>query len=183
MFISGDCYLFKQLFGLYVGLVFDLIISFMKSISAGILLYRITAELPEVFLVYPGGPFFRNKDKGYWTIPKGEPVGQEELMSTALREFYEETGYSPAGDFKELKFIVQKAGKVVYCWAVAGDLNPLSMVCNTFALEWPPGSGKIVDFPEVDQGNWFSLDQARLLINSRQISFLDELEEMLKAGR
>ncbi|MET4141832.1 NUDIX domain-containing protein [Pedobacter sp. UYP1] len=154
----------------------------MKSISAGILLYRMTAELPEVFLVHPGGPFFRNKDKGYWTIPKGEPVGQEELISTALREFYEETGYSPAGDFKELKSIVQKAGKVVHCWAVAGDLNPLSMICNTFALEWPPGSGKVVDFPEVDRGNWFSLDQARPLINSRQISFLDELEEILTAG-
>ncbi|AMP98087.1 NUDIX hydrolase [Pedobacter cryoconitis] len=157
-------------------------IRIMKSISAGILLYRINGELAEVFLVHPGGPFFRNKDRGYWTIPKGEPVGQEELMATALREFCEETGYLPEGDFKPLNPIVQKAGKVVHCWAVAGNLDPLNMVCNTFTLEWPPGASKFVDFPEVDKGEWFSLDQARLFINLRQISFLDELEGILSAG-
>ncbi|MBE9597798.1 NUDIX domain-containing protein [Pedobacter sp. MC2016-24] len=154
----------------------------MKSISSGILLYRIKAQVPEVFLVHPGGPFFRNKDQGWWTIPKGEPLKGEVLLATALREFQEETGYLPEGDFRELKPIVQKAGKMVHCWAVAGDLDPSNMTCNTFALVWPPKSGKIMNFPEVDKGAWFSFDEAKLYINGRQIDFLDQLKAILTTG-
>jgi predicted NUDIX family NTP pyrophosphohydrolase len=151
----------------------------MGTLSAGILLYRIKSGVGKVFLVHPGGPFFRNKDKGWWTVPKGELHGEEEPLDAAVREFQEETGYLPRGDFKILKPVVQKGGKVVHCWAVPGDLDPLKMTCNTFPLEWPPKSGKIVNFPEVDKGAWFSFNDARMFINERQRAFVDELEAML----
>jgi len=142
--------------------------------SAGILLYRESDGILEFFLVHPGGPFFRNKDAGWWTVPKGEILSGEEPLSTAIREFEEETGYKPSGDFIMLSPIVQKGGKQVFCWAVKGDLDPMLSTCNTFELEWPPKSGKMKTFAEVDKGGWFNYDDAKTLINDKQVSFLDE---------
>ncbi|PTS99332.1 NUDIX hydrolase [Pedobacter sp. HMWF019] len=147
----------------------------MGKISAGILLYKKKLDQLQVLLVHPGGPFFKNKDAGWWTIPKGESENDEELLKTALREFQEETGYVPSGNFRPLNPIIQKGGKTVYGWAIAGELEVANIVCNTFDLEWPPKSGKIQQFPEIDQARWFDLAEARLKINERQIAFLDEL--------
>lgn len=147
--------------------------------SAGILLYRIRKNQPEVFLVHPGGPFFKNKDAGFWTIPKGEPEAEEPLFQTALREFREETGFLPDGDTIELTPITQKGGKWVSCWAIEGDLDPEHLKSNTFEIEWPPRSGKMKSFPEIDKGEWFSLEEASEKINQMQISFLQELRNAL----
>jgi predicted NUDIX family NTP pyrophosphohydrolase len=147
--------------------------------SAGILLYRKKAAILEVFLVHPGGPFFKNKDAGFWTIPKGEPETDEPLLQTALREFKEETGSLAEGPAIALAPIVQKGGKQVSCWAIEGDLDPADLVSNTFDLEWPPKSGKIIAFPEIDKGAWFNLTDAKKKINQMQISFLEELANVL----
>ncbi|MDB5022215.1 MAG: hydrolase [Pedobacter sp.] len=146
--------------------------------SAGILLYRFKDQRTEIFLVHPGGPFFKNKDAGAWTIPKGEPEGEEPLMQTALREFREETSYLPEGFPIELHPITQKGGKRVTCWAIEGDLDPDHLISNTFDLEWPPKSGRIQAFPEIDKGAWFSLEEAAKKINQMQISFIEELRNM-----
>jgi predicted NUDIX family NTP pyrophosphohydrolase len=151
----------------------------MAKQSAGILLYRAAGDGFEVFLVHPGGPFFRNRDLGWWTVPKGEPMPGEGLLETARREFEEETGYRPEGRFIALQSVVQKGGKTVQCWAVSGDLDPMSIICNTFELEWPPKSGKIKAFPEVDQARWFTLTEAEKYINERQLALLNELAEIL----
>ena len=149
----------------------------MPRTSAGILLYRrCNAEL-EVFLVHPGGPFWKNKDAGTWTIPKGEFNNDEPAMDAAIREFREETGFTLTGPFQPLSPIRQKGGKRVYAWAIAGDLDPATLSSNTFEIEWPRHSGRMQTFPEVDKGGWFSLDEARRIINPAQIPFLDELEE------
>lgn len=147
--------------------------------SAGILLYRLANNLPEVFLVHPGGPFFRNKDIGFWTVPKGEPNAAEALIETAFREFQEETGFLPEGNPKALLPIVQKGGKQVHCWALEGDLDPSLLRSNTFELEWPPKSGEWNSFPEIDRGEWFSLAEAKKKINQMQVSFLEQLANML----
>lgn len=148
----------------------------MAKQSAGILLYRFKGEL-EVLLVHPGGPFFRNKDKGWWTVPKGEVMASEQPFDAAVREIAEETGYRPNGDFVALKPIVQKGGKVVFCWAVEGELDTSQITCNLFRIEWPPKTGKMVDFPEIDQARWFSLSEAKIYINEQQQPFLQELQE------
>jgi predicted NUDIX family NTP pyrophosphohydrolase len=155
--------------------------------SAGILLYRQTPATPgshtpnpnmlEVFLVHPGGPFWKNKDAGVWTIPKGEFNNDEPALDAAIREFSEETGTTLTGHFRALSPIRQKGGKRVYAWAIAGDLDPATMTSNTFEIEWPRHSGRMQTFPEVDKGGWFSLEEARRIINPAQIPFLDELEE------
>lgn len=147
--------------------------------SAGILLYRKHNDQLEVFLVHPGGPFFRNKDEGWWTIPKGEPLGAEGLFETAIREFQEETGYLPEGDTIPLTPITQKGGKKVYCWAMPGNLHPDYLRSNTFELEWPPKSGKRVAFAEIDKGAWFTVEQAEKKINQMQYSFIEELGNVL----
>lgn len=147
----------------------------MAKQSAGILLYRFNQIELEVLLVHPGGPFFQNKNKGWWTVPKGEIMVGEHPLETALREFKEETGYSLEGKFMPLDAIVQKGGKVVVCWAVRGDLDVSLIVSNTFTIEWPPKSGKMIDFPEVDQARWFSLSEAEVFINEAQRGFLREL--------
>ncbi len=152
----------------------------MSKQSAGILLFKFSAEELEVFLVHPGGPFFRNKDKGWWTVPKGEAMLDEQPLDTALREFKEETGYLIEGEAIPLKPIVQKSGKWIHCWAIKGDLDASKITCNTFTIEWPPKSGKMVDFPEVDQGRWFSLSEAGIFINERQRNFLQELQWLVK---
>ncbi|HXB32590.1 MAG TPA: NUDIX domain-containing protein [Puia sp.] len=137
---------------------------------------------PEVFLVHPGGPYWKNKDAGTWTIPKGEFLNDEPALDAAIREFREETGVQLKGFFKPLSPIRQKGGKHVYAWALAGDLDPKQLVSNTFDLEWPRGSGRMKTFPEVDRGAWCTLDAARAIINPAQIAFLDELAEIIKTG-
>lgn len=137
--------------------------------SAGILLFRKKSDL-EYLLVHPGGPYFKNKHEGWWTIPKGEINNDEQPLNAAIREFTEETGYIPQGPFTELDAIVQKGGKKVFCWACEGDFNASSFICNTFTLEWPPKSGLQQEFPEVDKAGWFSFNEAKILINKKQIS-------------
>lgn len=147
--------------------------------SAGILLFRHWQDQPEFFLVHPGGPFFAKKDAGWWTIPKGELLPEEAPLESAIREFEEETGYRPSGDFLPLQAIRQKGGKQVLCWAVAGDLDPAAIVSNTFKLQWPPRSGKMQVFPEIDRAGWFAYDAAKARINEQQTAFLDELVSLL----
>lgn len=147
--------------------------------SAGILLFRRTALGIQFFLVHPGGPFFAKKDAGSWTIPKGEIIPPEDPLETAVREFREETGTHLDGPFVPLDAIVQKGGKQVLCWAVEADLNPADVMSNTFELEWPPRSGKRVSFPEIDKSGWFTLREAKQLINERQIPLLEQLVKSL----
>jgi predicted NUDIX family NTP pyrophosphohydrolase len=147
----------------------------MPKISAGLLMYRRRAGGVEVLLVHPGGPFWRNKDAGAWTIPKGEPAVGEELLEAAKREFEEETGVAPVGDCAPLPPLKQKGGKVIHAWAIGGDLDPAQIRSNTFEMEWPPRSGRRAAFPEIDRAGFFSLDQARLKMNSGQVALLDAL--------
>ena len=148
----------------------------MPRLSAGLLMYRIRDGIIQVLLAHPGGPFFQSKDEGAWSIPKGEPDADEDLFLTAQREFEEETGLKPCGPFIPLKPIKQKGGKVVHAWAFQGDCHPTAITCNTFTMEWPPRSGKQMEFPEIDRAEFFDLATARKKIKSGQESFLDELE-------
>ncbi|WP_159469806.1 NUDIX domain-containing protein [Dyadobacter sp. 3J3] len=150
----------------------------MARKSAGILLFRIKSEI-EVFLVHPGGPFFAKKDLGSWSIPKGEFDHTETAIEAAKREFEEETGKVIEGEFIELKPITQKSGKVVYAWAVKGDIDAENIVSNTFEMVWPPNSGKMKEFPENDKGKWFTLYEAKIKINERQIPLLNELNTLI----
>lgn len=149
------------------------------KISAGLLLYRRKSTEIEVLLVHPGGPFFAKKDAASWSIPKGESEGGEPLLDRALIEFREELGIAPPpGPYLELGAIKQKGGKTVSAWACEGDFfGPLHS--NTFQLEWPPRSGKVQSFPEVDRAEWFPPSQAREKINPAQIAFLEALAEKL----
>ena len=149
------------------------------KVSAGILLYRKKADTIEVFLVHPGGPFFAKKNEGWWTIPKGEFLPDENPLDAAIFEFEEETGYRPQGPFKPLTTIRQKGGKQVMAWACSGNLNAETITSNTFEIKWPPKSGLLKSFPEVDKAGWFSINEAAELINDRQASFLTELEILL----
>jgi predicted NUDIX family NTP pyrophosphohydrolase len=156
----------------------------MPKTSAGILMYRIREHGPEVLLVHPGGPFWRKKDLGAWMIPKGEIDREgEEPLVVAVREFQEETGAEPAGPFLPLAPIRQKGGKVVHAWACEGDLDADAIRSNTFSMEWPPGSGKTAEFPEVDRAAWFTIDEAKAKILPSQIPLLEELERMLAKGK
>ncbi len=135
-----------------------------------------------MLLAHPGGPFWARKDLGHWTIPKGEVEDGEERLAVARREFAEETGHEvPDGVLIELGEIRQKSGKIVVGWAVRGDLDPSTAVSNTFDLEWPPRSGQIRPFPEVDRVEWFGLDEARRRLKAAQVPFLDRLETGLAA--
>lgn len=151
----------------------------MAKQSAGVLLYRFRQAAPEVFLVHPGGPFWVKKDAGAWSIPKGEAEPGEDLLARAQREFTEETGFTVAGDFRPLAPIRQSGGKMVHAWAVEGDCDAAAIKSNTFDLEWPPRSGRIHAFPEVDRAGWFALAVAREKINPAQRGLLDELERLL----
>ena len=144
-------------------------------VSAGILLYRLPAIGPEVFLVHPGGPFWAKRDLGAWSVPKGEVDGDEDLLEAARREVHEETGASVVGEFIELAALRQPGGKVVHVWAVEGDVDASSITSNTFSIEWPPRSGKSRAFPEVDRAGWFTLDEAREKLLPGQRPFLDDL--------
>jgi predicted NUDIX family NTP pyrophosphohydrolase len=149
--------------------------------SAGILLFRPRNGRLEVLLAHPGGPFFANRDAGHWTIPKGEADGDEELTAVARREFEEETGHAaPDGDALDLGSIVQKGGKVVFAWALEGDLDPETAASNTFEMVWPPGSGSVRTFPEIDRVAWFDIDEAKRRVKPTQIPLIDRLVEALR---
>lgn len=154
-----------------------------SRVSAGIVLFRRRQGRIEVFLAHPGGPLFARKDDGYWTIPKGEVDGGEDLLATAQREFAEEIGVAlkPESIFLPLGSIQQKGGKVVHAWAVEHELDDTQPVrSNEFTMEWPPGSGRMQSFPEVDRAQFFPLDQARRKLKERQVPLLDRLGELLK---
>jgi predicted NUDIX family NTP pyrophosphohydrolase len=146
--------------------------------SAGILLHRVRDGVPEVLLVHPGGPFWAKKDGGAWSIPKGEYEEGEDPRACALREFEEELGtpLPPGVELAELGTVKQSAGKVITAFGAAGDLDPDAIRSNTFTVEWPPRSGRMQEFPEVDRAGWFGLEQAREKLNPAQVELLDRLE-------
>jgi predicted NUDIX family NTP pyrophosphohydrolase len=148
--------------------------------SAGILLFRLINNVLEVFLVHHGGPFWKGKETGTWTIPKGEYTDEEPLQA-AIREFNEETGIALVGNnFIPLTGIKQKAGKLVQAWALEGDLDASTIKSNTYRVEWPPKSGNWQSYPEVDKGGWFEIPEAKEKINLAQVALLDELTEIVK---
>jgi len=151
----------------------------MPKTSAGLLVYRFREGRLEVFLVHPGGPFWAKKDLGAWSIPKGELSGTEEPLAAAIREFQEETGFPITGEFRELLPRKQPGGKTVLAWAVEGDLDAGQIRSNTFLLEWPRGSGRRKEFPEVDRAEWFGIPEAKRRILAGQAGFLDDLCERL----
>jgi predicted NUDIX family NTP pyrophosphohydrolase len=152
----------------------------MPKHSAGVLLYRKLNNMMQVFLVHPGGPFWKNKDDGSWSVPKGEYEDDEDPLDAAKREFYEETGSYIDGRFIKLSPIKQKSGKIVQAWAVEGDIDPQNIKSNFFEMEWPPKSGKTQQFPEVDRGEWFSIEQALIKINPGQVGLVMELVAQVK---
>jgi predicted NUDIX family NTP pyrophosphohydrolase len=153
----------------------------MPATSAGIVLYR--GQPPEVLLVHPGGPIWAGRDLGAWSIPKGEYGEGEDPLAAARREFEEELGVAPPpGPALDLGEIRQKSGKRVRSWALAGDLDPATVRSNTFALEWPPRSGQLQEFPEIDRAEWFTLPEARERIIAAQIPLLDRLEQALRTA-
>lgn len=155
----------------------------MSKVSAGLLMYRIRGGNAEVLLVHPGGPFFRNKDNGAWSIPKGEIDPGEDFLAAAQREFQEETSIKPTGSFIALMPIQQKGGKTVHAWAFEANCDVTAIQSNTFTMEWPPRSGRQTEFPEIDRAEFFDLDTARRKINARQVGFIDELQQILSSGR
>ena len=152
----------------------------MQKRSAGLIIYRRRNSEFEVFLVHPGGPFWSKKDLGAWSIPKGEYVAGEEPLDVAKREFEEETGFVPEGNFIELGDLKQPSGKIVNAWAFEGDCDPEKLKSNTFMLEWPPRSGRQIEVPEVDRGCWYSIEDARLRLLPGQPAFLERLLEAVR---
>ncbi len=151
----------------------------MPRLSAGILLYRRRNHGLEVFLVHPGGPFWKGKDLGAWSIPKGEYSSGEDPLTAAKREFLEETGFELCeGELHALNEVKLTSGKLVRAWAIEGDCDAGSIHSNVFSMEWPPRSGKMQEFPEVDRAEWFTLETARAKIHSAQRVFLDRLVEI-----
>jgi predicted NUDIX family NTP pyrophosphohydrolase len=140
----------------------------MAKISAGILLFRRRPPHLEVMLVHPGGPFWAKKDLGAWSIPKGLADEGEDLLAAAKREFLEETGATVEGEFLDLGAHKQPGGKIVVAWACEGDFDPATLKSNTFSLEWPPRSGRMPEFPEVDRAAWYSIDDALVKISKGQ---------------
>ena len=148
--------------------------------SAGILVYKFEDNTLKVFLVHPGGPFWKNKDSGAWTIPKGEFNEDESPLKADIRELKEETGHIVSGNFIELGSIRQKSGKRVFAWAIEGDPDVNNIKSNHFEMEWPPKSGKKASFPEVDRAAWFSLEEAEKKILPAQWPLLEELRVLLQ---
>ena len=153
----------------------------MSKVSAGLLMYRVREGKLEFLLAHPGGSFWRNKDTAAWTIPKGEIRPDEDPLAAACREFQEETGFKPEGDFIQLKPIKQRSGKIVHAWAFAGDCDPTKVKSNTFQMEWPPKSGRIETCPEIDRAGFFKMPEAQKKIMPAQFPLLAELEEKLRA--
>ena len=151
----------------------------MAASSAGVLLYRRSAEGVEVLLVHPGGPFWTRRDLGAWSIPKGEYGSDEEPAAAARREFAEELGIELLGELRPLGDVRQKAGKRVIGFAVEGDLDASTVRSNSFEMEWPPRSGRMQSFPEIDRAEWFDLGSARRKIIPGQVPFLDRLVSLL----
>jgi predicted NUDIX family NTP pyrophosphohydrolase len=147
--------------------------------SAGLILYRRHQNAWQVFLVHPGGPYWKAKNLGAWSIPKGEFEPSEDLLEAARREFTEETGLPIDGTFMPLSPIRQPGGKTVHAWAVEGDCDPAAIRSNTFSMEWPPRSGRQREFPEIDRGEWFGLEEAEGRISKGQRGFLDQLRALL----
>ncbi|MFI8565190.1 NUDIX domain-containing protein [Rhodococcus sp. NPDC078407] len=150
--------------------------------SAGIVLYRVNTEGPEVLIAHPGGPYWARKDDGAWSIVKGLVAEGEDLLAAARREFREEVGLEvPAGNLVELGTVTQRAGKIVTAFGVEADLDVTNAVSNTFEIEWPPKSGVMTAFPEVDRIEWFPLAQAKVKLLSAQHPFLDAVEAVVSA--
>ena len=149
----------------------------MPKKSAGLLLFR-RRHLLEVLLVHPGGPLWAKKDEGAWSIPKGEIDAGEDPLAAARREFAEELGSPVSGEFIALAPIRQASGKVVHAWAVEGDFDPATLTSGMFSMEWPPRSGRMQDFPEVDRAEWFKIDDARRKINKGQVALLDQINSL-----
>ena len=145
-----------------------------RKTSAGLLLYRRCTDL-EVFLVHPGGPFWTSKDAGAWSIPKGEFADGEDPLQAAKREFTEETGFTVSGEFRCLDPLKQPGGKIIYAWAIEADCDPAQIRSNLFSLEWPPKSGKMRQYPEVDRAGWFNLSEAGEKILPGQVGFIEQL--------
>jgi predicted NUDIX family NTP pyrophosphohydrolase len=148
----------------------------IRRLSAGLLPFRRRDGDIEVFLVHPGGPFWKNKDDGAWSIAKGEYDESEDPLGAARREFREETGFDVTGEFRPLEPVTQRGGKTVIAWAVEADFDAGEMRSNTFSMEWPPKSGRMQEFPEVDRAAWFSLEDARRKILPGQLDLLRQLE-------
>lgn len=156
----------------------------INKTSAGLLMYRRTADGLEVLLAHPGGPFFKHKNDGYWGLPKGEVEPQEDLLAAAQREFQEETGLLPQGCFLPLGSVLLPSGKTVHAWAFEGHWDEtVPFHSNLFPLEWPPKSGNTAYFPEIDQIAFFPLVTARLKIAPGQAPFLERLDNLLAAGK
>ena len=142
-------------------------------------MYRFHNTRLQVLLAHPGGPFYKNKDNGFWTIPKGEIAADEVALDAAIREFTEETGITPRGEFFPLGSVKQKGGKIVHAWAFQGDCDSTGIHSNTFTMEWPPKSGQQQAFPEIDRAEFFALETARRKIKSGQVGLIEELEMIL----
>jgi len=151
----------------------------MAKLSAGILMFRRSGASIELFLVHPGGPFWANKDEGAWSIPKGIYDDREDPLDAAKREFAEEVGFAPVGAFFDLGAFRQASGKVIRAWALQGDIDPARLKSNSFHLEWPPRSGVMQEFPEVDRAGWFSIDAAKKKILKGQVPIVLALSKML----
>lgn len=150
----------------------------MNKKSAGLLPFREISGSLQILLVHPGGPIWARKDEGAWSITKGE-FEEEDPLEAAKREFEEETGITPTGDFIPLEPVQQPGGKLVYAWAVRTDLDPATFQSNPFSMEWPPKSGQQQQFPEIDRAEWLTLKSARRKILKGQASFLDQLKRRL----
>ncbi len=151
----------------------------MKKRSAGLLMFRRSNHALDVFLVHPGGPYFARKDKGAWTIPKGEYDSAEDPLAAARREFHEETGFQPSEPFLPLDTVQQAGGKFVTAWAFEGDCDPARLISNTCIIPWPPRSGYTLEIPEVDRGAWFTLPEAEAHLRPDQRPFLARLTAAL----
>lgn len=151
------------------------------KVSAGILVYRFKASAPQVFIVHPGGPLWAKKDKGVWSLPKGLVEADEDIFLAAKREFEEETGFkAPEGEYIPLDEIDYPRGdKKVRAWAVAGDFNPMELKSNTFKMKWPPRSETVREFPEIDKGGWFNLQDAAIMLFPPNLPFLERLANHL----
>lgn len=155
----------------------------MAKKSAGLLLHREASDRIELFLVHPGGPFWARKDDGAWSIPKGEFEEGEDPLEAAKREFCEETGVAVTGEFQPLAPLKQPSGKILYAWMVKGNVDAAGLKSNTFSIEWPRGSGRVQEFPEVDQGEWFDLALAKRKILRGQLPFLEQLEARVTTAK
>lgn len=155
----------------------------MAARSAGIVVYRRGARGLEFLLVHPGGPYWVKKDEGAWSVPKGELDEGEDALQVARRELEEETGLRAEGPFVPLEPVTQRGGKIVVAWGVEGDFDTGELSSNTFTMEWPPGSGRMRQFPEVDRAAWVTLDEARVKLNAAQVPLLEELSRKIGGTR